>query len=194
MNSMKHRRSGALACAFASLLVPVSSIGAEIPARGPVPFATYDMDSNGLVSEAEFDAIHAERMATKAAEGRPMRGAGSTPCFSRFDANGDGQLTSEELAAGQQARMEKRHGTGKGMQRNRPTYADFDLDGDGKIPEQEFYAARSKRISERAQQGYRMKNLANAPAFSDLDTNGDGILDTEEFAAHQSQRHRRDVP
>lgn len=71
-----------------------------------------------------------------------------------------------------------------------PAFAEFDLDGNGAISEQEFNQARSKRIAERAQQGYPMRNLANAPAFADIDSNGDGSLSQEEFARHQAS-HRR---
>lgn len=71
-----------------------------------------------------------------------------------------------------------------------PAFAEFDLDGSGGISEQEFNQARAQRISERAQQGYPMRNLANAPAFADIDSDGDGSLSEEEFASHQAS-HRR---
>ena len=81
-------------------------------------------------------------------------------------------------------------GPGRGMGGNMPAFAEYDLNGDGKIVEQEFDEARAKRISERAQQGYRMRNAADAPSFKAIDQNGDGTLGAEEFSAHQSQRIR----
>ena len=185
--------------AFAIIFLPISAHSEATPDRGPIPFAAYDKDGNGLISEKELSAVRAERMSTSAAEGRPMRGAASAPSFSEFETNKDGQLTQDELAAGQKAQMEKRRsmgmgmgqgrgmGKGMGMGRNMPAFSEYDLDGDGKMLEKEFNEARSKRISERAQQGYQMRNLGNAPSFADIDANGDGHISAEEFAAHQSQ-------
>ena len=197
MNILKKTYTVGLVITFSSVLLPVSAQSEEIPARGSIPFAAYDKDNNGLVSENEFNAVRGERMSTRAAEGRPMRGAASAPSFLEFDTNGNGQLTQDELAAGQKAQMEKRQGMGmgqgrgmgKGMGMNMPTFSEYDLDGDGKLLEKEFYEARGKRISERAQQGFQMRNLENAPSFSDIDTNGNGEISPEEFTARQSQHH-----
>lgn len=202
MNLLKKSYSlGLLAIALG--ISPIAAQTEEIPARGPIPFAVYDKDGNGLINEEEFYTARGKRMAARAAEGRPMRGAANAPPFTEFDANGDGQLTQEELAAGQRAQMEKRRGMGMGMGmgpggmagmgRNMPTFAEYDLNGDGKIGEAEFNEARGKRISERAQQGYQMRNLGNAPSFADIDTNGDGQISEDEFSAHQAQ-HRRQGP
>lgn len=199
MKILKNTYSVGFAIVFMGTLLPIGAQSAEIPARGPIPFAAYDKDSNGLISEEEFNTVRGERMSSRAAEGRPMRGAASAPLFSEFDTNGDGQLTQEELTEGQKAQMEKRRGMGmgqgrgmgQGMGRNMPAFSEYDLDGDGRILEKEFNEARSKRVSERAQQGYQMRNLGKAPSFSDMDVNGDGQISAEEFAAHQSQRRQQ---
>ncbi len=176
-------------------LLATSTLQAEeLPARGPIPFNVYDKDGNGLISEAEFNGVRAERMSQRAADGMPMRNAGNAPMFSAFDRNSDGQLTQEELQAGQQAQMGQRSGKGPGggmgPGMNMPSYSEYDLDGNGAISEKEFYEARSKRISERAQQGYPMRNIGNAPSFADVDSNEDGNISEEEFAAHQRQHQR----
>lgn len=188
--------------------IPVQAKG--IPDRGSIPFAAYDKDNDGFISEEEFNSVRGERMEKRAKEGRRMRGAASAPSFSAFDTDGDGKLNKDELAAGQKAQREKRRGMGQGrgmgkgmgmgqgrgmgkgmgMGRNMPAFSEYDLNGDGKLLEKEFNEARSKRRSERAQQGYRMKNLGNAPSFADIDTNSDGEISADEFAKHQSQ-HRQ---
>lgn len=174
----------------------------EMPVRGPIPFNSYDQNNDGFISEVEFSAARAARMAARASEGRPMRGAASAPAFELFDSDSDGLLTREELNAGQQSMMGKRRGMGmnqgqgrgmnggmnKGM--NMPSYSDFDLNGDGTIPEAEFNAAREKRINERKAQGYQMRNLDNILTFSSIDTNNDGEISIEEFSKHQ-QRQRQ---
>ncbi len=152
----------------------------EMPVRGPVPFATYDKDGDGLVSEGEFNLVRGQRMATRATEGRPMRGAATAPPFAAFDTDGDGQLTADKLPAGQRMQMWKRPGMsmgmsagqqGRGMSRGMPVFPDYDLNGDGSIGEGEFARARGKRMAERVQQGYRLKNAGNMPAFADIDAN-----------------------
>ncbi len=75
----------------------------------------------------------------------------------------------------------------KGMGRNMPAFADCDLNGDGTITEEEFTKARSERITKRAQEGRKMKNLANAPSFDDIDVDDNGGIDADEFAAHQAE-------
>jgi Ca2+-binding EF-hand superfamily protein len=184
------------------------------PARDPMTFAAFDLDANGIVTESEFTAARAQRQAARAADGAPMQGAASAPAFSEFDQNGDGQLTAEEFTAVQQARMQGRPrgplpapagespgagatmgpGRGPGMGRDMPSFADFDADGDGALTEQEFHDARARRIQERAEQGYPMRNLANAQTFEQIDADGDGRITDEEFSAaqaqHQSQRPR----
>lgn len=160
----------------------------EIPDRGPVPFAVYDKDGNGLISEKEFDSIRADRMETRAGEGRPMRGVANAPAFSDFDSNDDGSLTADELAAGQQSQFQKRHGMGNSI--NSPVFADLDLNGDGKILEEEFNAVHERRMAERMQRGYQGKN-AGAYSFSDIDLNGDGEISVTEFAGHHSSCCRK---
>ncbi len=78
----------------------------------------------------------------------------------------------------------------KGMGKNMPSFADFDLNDDGAITETEFYEARAARIAERAQEGRKMKNVANAPSFDDIDTDDDGSVSPDEFGTHQAE-HRK---
>jgi len=163
---------------------PTYAQSEKIPSRGPIPFAAYDKDANGLVSEEEFNKVRGERMSSRATKGRAMRGAGNAPAFSDFDNNSDGQLTRDELIAGQKTQMQKHRNSG--MQQHMPSFADFDLNGDGKVHEKELYEARNKRIRNRVQQGYQMKNLGNAPSFKEIDLNGDGHINKKEFSRHKA--------
>ncbi len=87
----------------------------NLPDRGPIPFSTYDKNSDGSLSETEYYDVRSQRMQQRADEGRPMRNAGNAPEFSDFDSNQDGKITPEELQTGQDARMQQRGGRGQGM-------------------------------------------------------------------------------
>lgn len=88
----------------------------DVPARGPAPFTAYDADGNGSISEQEFNALKDQRRTERADEGRPGFGLANAPTFSEMDANGDGRLSQEELAASQQNQSGK-GGMGMGQGR-----------------------------------------------------------------------------
>lgn len=158
----------------------------DLPERGPIPFATYDQNGDGGISEDEFATIRAARISERAAEGRPMRGLSNAPQFADFDTDGDGSISPAELSAGQAARARGPRGMGPGGPGGQqPSFDTFDLNGDGVIVESELDQARSKRITERVSQGYPMRNLLNMPTFADIDGDGNGEITPDEFAAHQ---------
>ncbi len=178
-----------------------SAMAGEGSKAGPAPFSVFDMDGNGSISEAEFYSVREQRMAAKASEGKKMRCAADAPSFTDLDTDDDGQLSPDELTAGQNAHMAKcqamgqgaghEEGHGAGMKGNMPAFSDFDLDADGVIVESEFNEAHAKRMSEMAAQGHKMKHAGDAPGFSGIDTNGDGGISEQEFSAHQAAHHQQ---
>ena len=204
---MKHQAkmiTRGVTLAIACLLLP-GTLAAQAPGPpGPMTFPDLDKNGDGAVTEQEFTTAHGARMAARAAQGAPMRGAATAPTFADFDQNGDGRMTPEEFQAGRQARMQGRPGMGAGpgagpgggmgggpgmgmgMGRNMPVFAEFDLNGDGTLTETEFYEARAKRMAERAAQGYPMRNAGKALPFSAIDTDGNGQVTPDEFAAGQA--------
>ena len=184
---------------------------------GPPPFGVFDGDGDGMISAQEFNDFRARRMQSRAAEGRMMRGAANAPAFEDIDANGDGQISREELGAMRQQRFRQRQdmrggqgmrgrpgmGMGGGPRRgpmagpgrrgDRPMggFFGFDADGDGVVSRQEFEQGRAQRRAERAQQGYPMRNQANAPSFEEIDRNGNGVVTAREFDEFRAQRMRQ---
>lgn len=176
---------------------PVYAQQSEIKLYGPIPFAEFDRDANGQISENEFNAVRSERRAEREAADMPLGGLATAPSFADIDADHDGWISAQELTAAQSAHMMQhrqammKSGMGPGTGRNRPSFEEFDQNGDGRIVEDEFMQARAKRMSERAQQGYQLRNAGHAPAFSDIDANGDGGIDPNEFAMHQARMQQR---
>ncbi|MCF6282648.1 MAG: EF-hand domain-containing protein [Candidatus Polarisedimenticolaceae bacterium] len=200
MNRLKISMALILMAGVAVTAPLVAAESESVPTRGPTPFATYDIDNNQSISEQEFYQIRSQRMGLRATEGRLMRRAAEAPSFAQFDSNGDGQLSRQELMAGQQSQMQNRRGRmgmggapgmGRSMRGNMPTFPEFDLNGDGLLTEEELYKARNQRIGERAKQGYLMKGLGSAPSFAEMDGDGNGRLTPEEFSAAQA-KHRQD--
>lgn len=185
------------------LIVLTAAVSVAVGQPGPkgsqqgVSFSMLDLNGDGVVTEQEFNQARADFVASRAAEGRPMRNAANAPGFEQLDIDGDGMLKPEELATARQLRQAAgggMRGQGKGgpvgMGRNRPSYAYFDLNHDGVVEEHEFIEARNQRISERASQGYAMRGLSNMRSFQELDTDGDGKLSEQEFAAARAAHQR----
>lgn len=93
---------GLVALGFAAL-VPAQPPGSA----GPMTFNDLDKNSDGVITETELAETHAERMATRAAQGGLMRGAANPPSISDFDRNGDDQLTPDEFSAAQSDRRQQ---------------------------------------------------------------------------------------
>ena len=68
-------------------------------------FATYDLNSDGKITEKEFYDGQAERMTQKANEGKMMRNVGKAPTFKSIDTNSDGAVNPTEFDTHQMNRM-----------------------------------------------------------------------------------------
>ena len=123
------------------------------------------------------------------AQGRP--GGGERPDFATLDANGDGMITVEELAA---------------VHANR--FANMDADGDGAVSLEELIAAANARASAQASQmlermdengdGLLQADEMQPPRgpsadrmLSHMDEDGDGMISEEEFDAKAQERGGR---
>ncbi|MDF1763968.1 MAG: hypothetical protein P1U57_11210 [Oleibacter sp.] len=175
----------------------------DIRAMGPIPFASYDKDGNGVISEDEFNATRAERMQSKTNNGMGMgkgmgqgMGMANAPQFSDFDANSDGEVSADELLTGQAIQRSQRMNNGPKngpnnksmMNRGRmmPSFGDIDADDNGSISRTEMTMFKKQRIESRVEDGYPMKNMNQAYSFDSIDTNHDDVIDNKEFRQHQS--------
>jgi len=102
------------------LIAATTTMATDLPVRGPVSFETYDLDKNGSISEQELNTVREQRKSTMINAGRLGLGNANAPTFAQMDSNNDGQISKEELAAGQIAQRGKGgRGMGRGMRRNR---------------------------------------------------------------------------
>lgn len=96
-------------------------IAGNLPARGPIPFATWDADGNGAIDEQEFSTVRAQRQAMVETDGRLGMNMAAAPTFAQMDSNGDGSISAEELTAVQTRQQDGKdrawgnHGRGCGM-------------------------------------------------------------------------------
>jgi Ca2+-binding EF-hand superfamily protein len=176
------RKTVKVGCVVLGSLGVIASalLAQDLPERGPVPFAAYDVNGDGYVSKQEFYDIRDARMQQKATAGMPMRNAGNAPDFEVLDTNKDGQLSELELLRGQNANMQNNKGN-KGNQ-------NYNNMKDGVLSKQELEESRDKRMEQKAADGKMLKNSANRMDFEDIDANGDGQISKEEFLNHQMRR------
>jgi hypothetical protein len=99
---------------------------AEIQAWRVAQFAAADADKNGSLSAEELTAMQMARAQARMADR-------ATRMIGKHDANGDGQLSAEELAQ-----------AGQGMGAGQSMFARADADGDGVITREEAEAAMGR--------------------------------------------------
>lgn len=107
------------------------------------------------------------------------------PDFATLDADGNGAITPNEMAAHQQAR-----------------FASMDTNGDGAISAEELSSAMMQRRAARmiARMDANGDGMLQADEmggkrdpFATMDTDGDGTISAEEFAAHKPGANRGDA-
>ena len=86
---------------LASAFIGGTTLVASAAPKGPVPFANFDMNSDGAVSKDEFSKAVAKMQAANDAKGA------TAPKFEEVDTNKDGAISKTELASAQ-----SKHGHG----------------------------------------------------------------------------------
>jgi hypothetical protein len=130
---------------------------------GPPPFAAFDRDGSGTISEREFNEFRASRMQSRAGEGRPLRGAQDAPPFAFFDRDNDGQISPDELRNAQREHMRQRWGQGAGFGAGADPGSPGPRDGGG-MP------------GPRGPMGRMGPGGPHMAGFSSFDLNGDGVV------------------
>jgi Ca2+-binding EF-hand superfamily protein len=79
-------------------------------ARQAPDFASFDLNSDGVLMEEEFYKARGQRMRERTEQGYPMRNAANAPAFGRIDTNRDGKVTQQEFADHQVMHQQMRRG------------------------------------------------------------------------------------
>ena len=85
---------------------PGGGMGWQAPA-----FTEFDLDGNGVLTEAEFYQARAQRIAERSQQGYAMRGLANAPEFGEIDRNGDGQVDATEFTSAQARHRQQRFQT-----------------------------------------------------------------------------------
>ena len=139
---------------FASFDVNSDAVISKQEATGRMlrHFDQLDLDADNAISEDEFDKMKANRKGCR-------RGAH----FANLDTDNDGFISKEEAKGRLLTNFDK-----------------IDRDNDGKISAQELQQVRNK---------HRNNQHNKRPTFETLDSNADGMISKEEFEAHQQRSH-----
>ena len=98
----------ALATVLALASNPVPAADTDLPARGPMPFSSFDANGDGQISQEEFNRTHTERIQQRTQSTNQYRYMGNAPPFGALDRNADGALSPEEFQLHQQRQRELR--------------------------------------------------------------------------------------
>ena len=79
MNTLLKKTTFAAVIATMFGAAPLMLQAETIPSSGPVPFASYDQNNDGSISEKEFYDVRDKRMKARAESGRIMRKAADAP-------------------------------------------------------------------------------------------------------------------
>lgn len=199
-------RNTALAIALALAMAP-AAFAAKPNDTGPIAFKKMDANGDGIVSEAEFNKAHANRMSSRAEEGRMMKNAGKMAQFKQFDTNGDGKITAAEYtktihARQSQMRQEKLKDKGKEKYQDKRlkqkrhermnrshAFNMMDSNHDGKLSAAEFEKAPNDKMKAKMADGKAMNNNQSRQLrFKGMDKNGDGYLSPEEFGVPKAKK------
>ncbi|MBN2781979.1 MAG: EF-hand domain-containing protein [Campylobacterales bacterium] len=91
-------------------ILPIALVSVSLYAI--TPFANFDKNNDGVVTEDEFYATQGENMSQRAEQGKMMKNASNAPAFTDIDANNDGEISPDELKDFQYNRMMNNKGKG----------------------------------------------------------------------------------
>jgi len=159
----------------------------DVKANVAKMFARVDANHDGFITDAEMQAVGAQRQA-KLAERAKERAAKFDPAamFARLDANKDGKITQAEADAARNARAAAKGKTapthaGGGL------FARLDTNKDGVVTKAEFDATATQMHTRIEQAGLHRGNRAER-MFDAADLNKDGKVSAAEMQQVALQR------
>lgn len=153
----------------------------DVNGRVTKMFARLDTNHDGFISQAEIDALQAQRaqrMEQRAAKFDPSK------MFDRLDLNHDGQITTAEAEAARSQRAEAKDG--KPAQANATAFgglfARADTNKDGVVTKAEF-DTMGEQIKARMEKAGMNRGHMGSRMFETADTNKDGKVSLAEMQA-----------
>jgi hypothetical protein len=127
-----------------ALMLPLATgaqaqTGDRMPARVPIDFSTVDADADGVINQAEWDALRS---------GTLVAGTRAARMIETHDTDGDGLLSVDELAVAGATMRENRPSSERATEMAARMFTALDADADGMLSFEEF-AARAQRLQGR---------------------------------------------
>ena len=94
------------------ILLGLMTSAAIWAAGSPMVFSNFDANSDGKVTQEEFQTAQAARMTARANEGRQMKNAANAGQFADIDMDKNGVITEREFQTFQQKHMKNNQGQG----------------------------------------------------------------------------------
>jgi len=113
-------RGAAVATLLALAMSPAHAADTDLPARGPLPFSSFDADGDGRISQEEFNRTHTERVQQRTQTTNRSRSMGNAPPFGAIDRNADGAVSPEEFQNHQQYQQRQQQMYQERMNMGRP--------------------------------------------------------------------------
>jgi hypothetical protein len=99
-------KGATVATLLALAMSPAQAADTDLPARGPLPFSSFDADGDGRISQEEFNRTHTERVQQRTQTTNQYRYMGNAPPIGAIDRNADGAVSPEEFQAHQQRQQQ----------------------------------------------------------------------------------------
>lgn len=165
--------------------------------QGPPPkpdFTELDTDGSGGLNATEFSSLQSSMKAKAPGGGAELSQEDQEAMFAELDADGNGEISEDELATGMEAKrteMMEEMGGAFGMQGPPPpppNFTELDSDSSSGLNIDEFMSMQESMAANAPEGAEELSSDKLEEMFAALDTDGSGEISEQELEAGRPQR------